>query len=387
MNMNKYATYILLFTSLLFIACKGSNKQTISNKNIESETSDTTHINYAQGFSVQSLPNGVKLVEVKPIKAMKGVEEMPTDYKFALIPRGTEIKTPAGYTRIEVPITRCIAMTTLQLADFIALHALDKVSGITSTKNLFNQEVKQLVKAGNIVKIGHEGNFDNEKIIAADPQLIFISPFKRGGYDAIKQTGVVLIPHLGYKEETPLGQAEWLKFVGLFIGKEREADSLFNAIVQRYEEAKKLALRTTNRPTVMSGEMHFGRWFAVGGRNHLAQLFHDAGAEYILQHDKHSGGYPLEYEEMYAKGANADYWRILNSFKGHFSYDALAKSDPRNKDFKAWQKKHVIYCNMKQSPYYESSPVEPDILLKDLIHIFHPELLKDYKPKYYQLLK
>uniref|UniRef100_A0AB33JP13 ABC transporter substrate-binding protein n=1 Tax=Prevotella sp. GTC17262 TaxID=3236797 RepID=A0AB33JP13_9BACT len=385
--MRKYSALFLLFTSLLLISCNGVNKQSTHNNLVDSLTTDTIHIDYAKGFSVQYLPNGVKLVDVKPIKTMKGVEEMPTDYKFALVPRDMVIDIPTGYTRIDVPINRCIAMTTLQLADFIALRALDKVSGITSTKNLFNQNVKQRIKSGTIVKIGHEGNFDNEKIMAADPQVIFISPFKRGGYDVVKQTGIVLIPHLGYKEETPLGQAEWLKFIGLFIDKEKEADSLFNAIAKRYEEARKLALNAPNKPTVMSGEIHSGRWFAVGGRNHLAQLFHDAGAKYILEHDKHSGGYPLEYEEMYAKGANADYWRILNSFKGQFTYEALAKSDVRNKDFKAWQQKHVIYCNMQQSPYYESSPVEPDVLLKDLIYIFHPESLQGYKPKYYQLLK
>ena len=71
-----------------------------------------------------------------------------------------------------------------------------------------------------------EGNFDTELILAAHPEVIFISPFKRGGYDAIKETGITLIPHLGYKELTPLGQAEWIRFVGLFIGKEHEADSI-----------------------------------------------------------------------------------------------------------------------------------------------------------------
>ncbi len=91
---------------------------------------------------------------------------------------------------------------------------------------------------------------------------------------------------------------------------------------------------------------------------------------------------------MYAQAANADYWRILNSYPDTFSYDALLASDPRNKLFKAYREKHVIYCNMKKTPYYETAPVEPDILLADLVAIFHPELMpKDYKPHYYQLLK
>ena len=118
-------------------------------------------------------------------------------------------------------------MTMLQLADFIALEALDHVSGITSTKNLFNEDVLQRVKDNKIFTIGSEGDFDAEVIMAANPDVIFISPFKRGGYEAIKQTGITLVPHLGYKELHPLGQAEWLKFIGLFIGQDEQANTLY----------------------------------------------------------------------------------------------------------------------------------------------------------------
>ena len=232
-----------------------------------------------------------------------------------------------------------------------------------------------------------EGNFDTELILAANPEVIFISPFKRGGYDAIKETGVTLVPHLGYKESHPLGQAEWVKYVGLFLGKEKEADALFEGIKKRYLALAEKVQKTKERPTVFSGEMHGGNWFAVGGKNHLAQLFRDAGAEYILK-DDNTGGVPIEYEQMYATAANADYWRILNSYPGDFSYEALKASEPRNELFKAFKEKHVIYCNMKQTPYYETSPVEPDVLLADLVAIFHPEVMsEDYAPRYYQLLK
>ena len=231
-----------------------------------------------------------------------------------------------------------------------------------------------------------EGNFDNELVLAAHPDVIFISPFKRGGYDAIKETGITLVPHLGYKELTPLGQAEWIKFVGLFIGKEKEANDVFEGIKSRYQAVKELAAGVTARPTVFSGEMHGGNWYAVGGRNNLAQLFHDAGADYIIR-DDNTGGVNLEFEDLYAKAANADYWRILNSYPGDFSYDALKASEPRNELFKAFKEHHVIYCNMKQTPYYELTPVHPDVLLKDLVAIFHPELVeKDYQPTFYSLL-
>ena len=342
-------------------------------------------LDYAKGFSVKTLESGVRLVDVAD--PQQDEDKMPVSYHFALVEKGSQADVPEGYTRVEVPVERTIVMTMLQLSNFTALEAHDVVKGITGTKNLYNEDIRKRVEDGRMVKIGMEGNFDTELILAAQPEVIFISPFKRGGYDAIQETGITLVPHLGYKEAHPLGQAEWVKYVGLFIGKEKEADSLFEGIKQRYLALAERVAATDERPTVFSGEMHGGNWFAVGGKNHLAQMFRDAGADYILK-DDNTGGVPIEYEQMYALAAHADYWRILNSYPGDFSYEALKASEPRNELFKAFKQKHVIYCNMKQTPYYESSPVRPDVVLADLVAIFHPELMgADYQPQYYQLLK
>lgn len=376
---------LLLLSLLLLVACGGKKNAKVSDAGALHDSAALVKPQYAKGFTVRYLENGVRLVDVED--PQKDEDKMPVSYQFALMEKGSDAEVPEGYTKVEVPVQRTIVMTMLQLSNFTALKAHDIVKGITGTKNLFNKDIRKRVKDGSIVKIGMEGNFDTELILAANPEVIFISPFKRGGYDAIKETGITLIPHLGYKELTPLGQAEWVKFVGLFIGKEKEANDLFKGIEQRYNEAKALAADAKTRPTVFSGEMHGGNWYAVGGKNFLAQLFRDAGADYVVKNED-TGGSNIEFEQMYAMAANADYWRILNSYPDTFSYDALKASEPRNDLFKAFREKHVIYCNMKQTAYYETTPVEPDVLLKDLLAIFHPELVeKDYKPKYYQLLK
>jgi len=336
---------------------------------------------YATGYQVKDSA-GVRLVDVG------------TNYHFALV-ASEETMVPDGYTKVRVPIKRTICMTALQLSNFTVLGAHDVVKGLTGTKNLFNKDILARVKDGRMVKIGTEGNFDTEMVLAANPDVIFISPFKRGGYDAIKETGITLVPHLGYKELDPLGQAEWIKFIGLFIGKEKEACEVFAGIEQRYNELKARvdsltshpSPLTSTRPTVTSGEMHYGTWHAVGGKNYLAQIFRDAGADYVISDDE-TAGENLEFEKMYELAAHADYWRILNSFPGEFSYEALKASEPRNELFKAFKERKVIYCNMKQTPYYEISPVQPDVLLKDLVAIFHPELVEEgYQPTFYHLLK
>ena len=347
---------------------------------------DSPSGNLGQADSLVSVqPRYAKYFSVKDSAGMRLVTVGSHDC-FALV-RSDEVKVPEGFTKVLVPIKRTICMTMLQLSNFTALDAHDVVKGLTGTKNLYNEDIQRRVKDGRIVKIGMEGNFDTEMVLAANPDVIFISPFKRGGYEPIKETGITLVPHLGYKELDPLGQAEWIKFVGMFIGKEKEANDVFAGIEQRYNDIKAMAAKVEKRPSVFSGEMHSGTWHAVGGKNYLAQIFRDAGADYVID-DEETAGENLEFEKMYALAAKADYWRILNSYPGEFSYEALKASEPRNELFEAFKQRKVIYSNMKQTPYYEISPVEPDVLLKDFVAIFHPELVeKDYQPKFYSLLK
>ena len=387
--------FLLAIALAVISACRNpkQDRQLVAETGLEDSTL-LIRPQYAQGFTVKYLADNVRLVEVVDPQTHDDGERMPVGYAFALVQRGSQAEIPEGYERVEVPIRSTIVMTSLQLSNFTALAAHDYIKGITGTKNLYNEDILQRVREGRIQKIGMEGNFDTELILAANPDVIFISPFKRGGYDTIKETGITLIPHLGYKETTPLAQAEWIKFIAMFIGREAEANAVFDGIAQRYNGLKQRvdSLLSSNTcmvgeaPTVFSGEMHGGNWYAVGGRNHLAQMFRDAGADYIIK-DDNTGGVNLEYEQLYATAANADYWRILNSYPGDFSYDALLASEPRNALFRAFKEKHVIYCNMRQTPYYESAPVEPDQVLADLVAIFHPELLPNHVGKYYRLLK
>lgn len=362
---------VLCMAILLFCSCSQRNKAVLNDVD---STDSLLCTKYATGFQVKDSA-GIRLVNVGK------------DYHFALVSTD-DVEVPDGYTKVRVPIKSTICMTALQLSNFTILDAHDVVKGLTGTKNLFNKDIQARVKDGRIVKIGMEGNFDTEMVLAANPDIIFISPSKRGGYDAIKETGITLVPHLGYQELNPLGQAEWIKFVSMFIGKEKEANEVFAGIENRYNDLKsKVQSSKMAAPSVFSGEMHYGNWHAVGGKNYLAQIFRDAGARYVIN-DEETGGEDLEFEKMYSLAANATYWRILNSYPDDFSYEALKASEPRNELFKAYKEKKVIYCNMKQTPYYEISPVQPDVLLKDFVAIFHPELVEaDYKPTFYYLLK
>lgn len=371
---------VLLYGGMINLSCrdKTAPKQ---NKETELFSDQSTGIRYAKGFWLEQATD-YHLLHIKDPQNQNSPE-----YTFALRQRGSSPRIPEGLKVIDLPVNRLICMTSLQLSNFIRLKATGKVVGISSTRFLSNPIMQKQLKEGKTQKIGIEGDFDPEIIMSLSPDLILISPFKQGGYDAMKEMDILLVPHLGYKEMSPLGQAEWIKFVGLLIGQEKEAENIFTETEKKYNRLKTLTQEVTYRPVVLSGEIHGGTWYAVGGQSFLAQVFKDAGADYFLKDDLRSGGIYLDFETVYARADSADYWRILNSYPGTYSYEVLKAQDERYTDFKAFRQKKVIYCNMREKPYYENMPMEPDILLADFIKIFHPELLPEYEPKYYYLLK
>lgn len=377
-------TYIpmLLLLALLFSCGNSQNKPGLNL--VMGGTADSAAMiapQYAKGFNVKYADN-ITLLEINDPENKEAEQ-----FHFALVDKSYKGEIPNGYTRLNIPIRSAICMTSLQLSNFLKLDIPEMVVGITSTRHLHNQKMNQQLKEGKTHKIGIEGNFDNEVIIAINPDVIFISPFKRGGYDAIRNVEIPMIPHLGYKELTPLGQAEWIKVIGLLTGNASLANSTFEAIESRYNNLKSIVDTVKRRPTVFSGEMRGGNWYAVGGRSFLAQLFRDAGGDYFLKENEESGGVTLDYETVYTNAAHADYWRIVNSFEGEYSYNVLKEQDNRYTDFDAWKKHGVIYCNMKEVPFYERMPVEPEVVLADFIHVFHPDVLPNHKPQYYHLLK
>lgn len=384
--MNNYVAGCCLFLCMGIASCGGVQKQQPDKEiTIKQTTLPSVLIEpeYARGFKLTYADGYIKVDIQDP------QNEESSTFHYVLVPHGRHpALIPKDYDLLEIPVRSVVCMTSLQLSNFIKLNALDKVVGITSTRHLFNKEMNERLKEGKTAKIGIEGNFDNEVIMSINPDLILVSPFKRGGYETLKETGIPLIPHLGYKETTPLGQAEWIKFVGLLLGREQEANEKFAGIANRYNELKELTAdgKVKKRPVVFSGELRGGNWYAVGGKSFLAQLFKDAGADYFLKDDNRSGGVTLDFETVYNQADQADFWRIVNSHPGRYTYDVLKEQDPRYADFRAFREKAVIYCNMKNTPFYESMPTEPEVVLADLLHIFHPDLFPDHTPVYYTRL-
>ncbi|MFT3739216.1 MAG: ABC transporter substrate-binding protein [Breznakibacter sp.] len=335
-------------------------------------------LQYAKGFSITPIDGGNLLRIIDP--------NNPKSTLALLALMEHDVPVPPGSTVIKVPCQRIACLSSTYMAYLAELDATQNVVAVNSSRHLKNQSVRQRIENGEIRKVGKEGDFNAETLMSLSPDVVFVSPIKAGGYDVLKQLDLPLVPLTAYEEAHPLGRAEWIKAIALFTGKSNRADSLFHATCAQYDSLKHLGASATRKPTVFSGKMKSGMWYVPGGRSFYAHYFRDAGAQYVFDDDTTQGARPIDFEIVYQKAANADFWRIYSNTPGKLTRDQLIAEDKRYSHFKAFTDGRVLFCNIAEKPYYEEGPIKPQLLLADYIHFFHPELLPNHQPVFYDLI-
>lgn len=370
LNIRSIISTVAILVTVLVVSCRPKQK-----KQEKTLVKSEIALSDATGFSIKELNGGRRLMS---IMNPDNVSEVLAE--FVLLPQ--DYDQPLQANEIKVPCERIICLSSTQLAYFFELDTIAPIVGINSSRHLFHQKLKAKVASGKVKQVGKEGKFNVELIASLNPDLIFVSPFKSGGYDAIRNLGVPLVPVAAYKESTPLGRAEWLKMVAPFVGMEAEADSIFADTKGEYERLKILTENVEHRPTIFSGKMTSGSFYVAGGASFFAHLFRDAGADYVIKDDK-KGAYPMDFETVYSLAHDADYWRFLTSSNAGYGYQELKAEDERYSFFEAYQNKQIIFCNLREVPYREQSAVKPHVLLADYISHIHPDLLPDYEPVFW----
>jgi iron complex transport system substrate-binding protein len=98
---------------------------------------------------------------------------------------------------------------------------------------------------------------------------------------------------------------------------------------------------------------------------------------------------PLPFEKILEKAQNAEYWIAPGDFS---SLKQMSDSNPHYSEFAYFKNKKVYSYGINKGAkggilYFEWSPTRPDWVLKDLITIFHPELLPNHKLFFFQKLE
>lgn len=309
--------------------------------------------------------------------------------RYALLKEGypADQSPVKGLETVQLPVESVVSFSSTQWSMFLLMDEIDRVKGILEGRYVHDDRMKTLLETGTVKDVGTESAKNIELMIQMHPDILMYSPYFDGNQDPLKVTGAVLFPFADYLETTPLGRAEWIRVIGLLTGRQSYADSCFEAIVHRYDRLKALCADVEQKPTVFSDLAFNGQWYVAGGQSYIARLFADAGADYIWKDNPSTASFPLDSETILAQARHADFWRVANSSSLPMTYTSLQKENAVYGLFDAYRNRRIIVCDIQETGYFETSQLEPDVLLADFIYFFHPERLSavenDYVPKYY----
>lgn len=377
MNKILLSAYIVTWV-LLLSACGGGSKTS----SLQAE-GDTIRMKYS------SLLQIVKHADYTVVTIRNPWDTLKVLHTYLLADREKPLPEhlPEG-TVVRTPLQKSVIYSSVHCSLWSELDELKGIGGVCGLEYIKLPQIQEGCRNGSIVNVGNSMNPDIERIIDLRPDAILLSPFENsGGYGRVGKLNIPIIECADYMETSALGRAEWMRLYGLLLGKEAQADSLFAGIEKEYLTlTQQVKSQNLKRPTVISEMKNSSAWYIPGGNSTMGRLYQDAGADYVFAYLSNSGSVPLAFETVFDRGGNADIWLIKYNQPQDKTYSELERDYAPYARFKAFQDRKVYGCNTNHVPFYEESPFHPELLLKDLIKIFHPELLPDYDLKYFSNL-
>lgn len=371
------SAYIVTWV-LLLSACGGGSKTS----SLQAE-GDTVRMKYS------SLLQIVKHADYTVVTIRNPWDTLKVLHTYLLADREKPLPEhlPEG-TIVRTPLQKSVIYSSVHCSLWSELDELKGIGGVCGLEYIKLPQIQEGCRNGSIVNVGNSMNPDIERIIDLRPDAILLSPFENsGGYGRVGKLNIPIIECADYMETSALGRAEWMRLYGLLLGKEAQADSLFAGIEKEYLTlTQQVKSQNLKRPTVISEMKNSSAWYIPGGNSTMGRLYQDAGADYVFAYLSNSGSVPLAFETVFDRGGNADIWLIKYNQPQDKTYSELERDYAPYARFKAFQDRKVYGCNTDHVPFYEESPFHPELLLKDLIKIFHPELLPDYDLKYFSNL-
>lgn len=378
MKLKAIISVIVLLSLLSLVSCI-SNKKT----SLEAFKQNIYTPEYATGFKIMGADNTQSTI-IQVLNPWQGAQNVEMSY---FISRNGE-QAPAGFNGpvIKAGAKRIVCMSSSYIAMLDALGQVERVVGVSGIDYIVNPYIQ--THRDSIKDMGAEMNY--ELLLGLKPDVILlygIGDAQTAVTEKLKELSIPYIYIGEYLEESPIGKAEWLVALSELTDSREKGIEVFREIPKRYQALKDLTKSIDNHPTVMFNTPWNDSWVMPSTQSYMAQLVTDAGADYIYKKNESNSSQPIGLETAYELIQKADYWINIGMAS---TLSELKTMNPKFTDAKAVREKTVYNNNLRVSPkggndYWESAVVRPDVVLRDLIHIFHPELVSDSLYYYKQL--
>ncbi|WP_353084327.1 ABC transporter substrate-binding protein [Flavobacterium sp.] len=370
---------LLVVLAFPFLQCK---KEVDQQKN----NIPKNEIHYAKGFSILN-HEGYSVITVSNPwpKANKSYTYILKE-KNGIVPDSLK-----QFLVILVPIKNIVVTSTTHIPSLEMLGVEKTLVGFPNLNYISSEKVRSLIDAKKVKELGANQALNTEVLIDLQPDVIIGYGLDNNNptLDNLLKNGLKVLLNGDWNEQSPLGKAEWIKFFGALYGKQELANSLFYKIEKDYLHTLEIAKRASSHPTILAGDMYEDKWYLPQGTSWGCQLLKEAQGNYLWAKTKGTGSLSLSFETVLEKGKNANLWITSGQFG---SLQEMLDTNPHYAQFKAFQNKNVFSFSGRKGKtggvlYYELAPNRPDIVLKDIVKILHPELLTGYKPFFFEKLK
>lgn len=338
---------------------------------------------HAKGFDITHYGRFTEVTVFNPWKKGEVLD------RYYLVKNDT-VSVPDNGRKIQIPVSSLMANSSTYFGFLEMLGELDKVTGVGKGQYIYNPTILKGIEEGKIKELGESFNLDIERLMMLRPQVVMTTAYNAEDENTkrMRQSGLNIVFNVEWMEPSVLGRAEWIKFMAAFFDKEALADSLFRGIDENYQSLKRSMEPCKELPQIFSGQDYRGTWSMAGGKSYTAELFRDARASYYYASDTTATSISGTIEEAMMRFGKADLWIGVQAS----SRDELLQMNPKYAVFKAFKEGNVWNINKRSNAaggndYWESGVARPDLLLKDMIKICHPDSLPEYGLTYYERLK
>ena len=292
---------------------------------------------------------------------------------------------------IRIPLKSIVVTSTTHIPALELLGVENTLVGFPNTNYISSVKTRKLIDAGKVREVGTNESLNTEVLIDMKPELIVSFGLNNSNptLDNLQKSGLKVMLNSDWTEQSPLGKAEWIKFFGALYGLDSKANTLFSKIEKEYNSTLALVKKATSKPTVLSGAMYQEQWYVPKGESWASLFLKDSESNYLWANTKGTGSLVLPFEVILEKAKDADFWIAPGDFS---NLKQMSDSNPHYGQFASFKNKKVYSCSVNKGAkggiiFFEWSPVRPDLVLKDLIKILHPELLPHHKLFFFQKLE
>lgn len=293
----------------------------------------------------------------------------------------------AGAQVVTTPVKSLFSASTTHIPSLEALGKLDILTGVGSKAYISSRAALARVAQSGVTEFAGGGTADAEKIIAAKPDVLVTAGYDDPGFATVRDAGVPVLADAEFLEANPLGRAEWVKFFGALTGTEQRANDTFAKIADNYRSAVAVALDATPTKVVLS-QPYQGSWAMPTGGSFAGRLVIDAKGSWPWMTNTSAGSANTDLETVFNRSGKSPVWVASSNWKT--KKDAYA-DEPRLAEFEAFKTGKVWAPSLQVNKaggnnYFELGVLRPDLTVKDLIAILHPDLMPGHTFTFFRQL-